>query len=413
MNGVLHVISTSHQNCFAREAKMKQRLGLLVPVLISLIFLWSIPFALADVTGTVKGVCKDVDGKPIVGAIVEWVNSETGRKYELKTNDKGEYFTLGVIPGRYKVTLSKDGRQLYYFNGVIVQGDEVAVDFDMQKEMGAAAQAAGATAQQAKQQQDQQAKIAKENNTIKALNEKLSTAKQDADVGNLDGAVSTMTEATQMDPNRDLLWAKLGEYTLAAAGKQTDNAEKTKRYTDAADDYTKAVDLRQKAMDTDPKAKTPDATKILAQYYNNLGQAQAKLGKTDAAVKAYNQAAQLDPAGAGQYYFNLGAILTNANISNDPKMRQAAAEAFDKAIAADPTRADAYYWKGTNLIGAATLQGDKMVAPPGTAEAFQKYLELQPTGPHAEEAKAMLTSLGSTIETNYGTKKGKPVKKPN
>lgn len=391
---------------------MKQRLGFVVPVLIGLIFFWCIPFALADVTGTVKGVCKDIDGKPMVGAVVEWVNAENGRKYELKTNDKGEYFTLGVIPGRYKVTLIKDGKQIYYFNGVIVQGEEVAVDFDMQKEAGAAAQAGGASAQQAKQQQDQQAKAAKENNVIKALNEKLSTAKQDADAGNLDGAVSTMTEATQMDPNRDLLWAKLGEYTLAAAGKQTDSAEKNKRYTDAADDYTKAVDLRQKAMDTDPKAKTPDATKILAQYFNNLGQAQAKLGKTDDAVKAYNQAAQLDPAGAGQYYFNLGAILTNANVSNDAKMRQAAAEAFDKAIAADPTRADAYYWKGTNLIGAATLQGDKMVAPPGTAEAFQKYLELQPTGPHAEEAKAMLTSLGSTIETNYGTKKGKPVKKP-
>lgn len=391
---------------------MKQRLGLVVPVLISLIFMWYIPSAVGDVTGTVKGVCKDVDGKPIVGAIVEWVNNENGRKYDLKTNDKGEYFTLGVIPGMYKVTLTKDGKQLFFFNGVNVQGMEVALDFDMQKEMGAAAQAAGMSAEQAKQQQEQQTKTTKENNLIKSLNEKLSTAKQSADAGNFDAAMSTMTEATQMDPNRDLLWAKLGDYTLAVAGKQTDSAEKTKRYTDAADDYTKAVDLKQKAMDADPKAKTPDAIKILAQYYNNLGQAQAKTGKTDEAVKSYTQAAQLDPTGAGQYYFNLGAILTNANVSNDSKMRQAAAEAFDKAIAADPTRADAYYWKGTNLIGAATLQGDKMVAPPGTAEAFQKYLELQPNGPHAEEAKAMLTSLGSTIETNYGTKKGKPVKKP-
>jgi tetratricopeptide (TPR) repeat protein len=392
---------------------MKQRLGLVITVLIGLIFSWCIPLALADVTGTVKGVCKDTEGKPLVGATVEWVNAENGRKYDLKTNDKGEYFTLGVIPGRYRVTLLKDGKQIYYFNGVIVQGDEVAVDFDMQKEMGAAAQASGMSAEQAKQQQDQQAKVAKENNTIKSLNEKLSAAKQSADAGNLDAAVATMAEATQMDPNRDLLWAKLGEYNLADAGKQTDAAEKTKHYTDAADDYTKAVDLRQKAMDTDPKAKTPDATKILAQYYNNLGQAEAKTGKTDDAVKAYTQAAQLDPTGAGQYYFNLGAILTNANVSNDAKMRSAAADAFDKAIAADPNRADAYYWKGTNLIGAATLQGDKMVAPPGTAEAFQKYLELAPTGPHAEEAKAMLTSLGSTIETNYGKKSGKPVKKPN
>jgi tetratricopeptide (TPR) repeat protein len=390
---------------------MKQRFA--ISVLIGLMLAVMIPCAMADVTGTVKGVCKDTEGKPITNGTVEWLNIDNGRRYDLKTNSKGEYFTLGIVPGRYRVTLFQEGKQLYFFNNVVVQGDEVAVDFDLQKEMGAAAQAAGMSAEQAKQQQEAQVKAQKETSTIKSLNEKLAAAKQSADAGNLDAAVSTMNEATQIDPNRDLLWAKLGEYTLAFAGKQTDNTEKTKRYTDAADDYSKAVDLKQKAMDTDPKAKTPDATKVLAQYYNNLGQAQAKIGKTDDAVKAYTQAAQLDPAGAGQYYFNLGAILTNANITNDAKMRSAAAEAFDKAIAADPNRADAYYWKGTNLIGAATLQGDKMVAPPGTAEAFQKYLELQPTGPHAEEAKAMLTSLGSTIETNYG-KKGKtaPAKKP-
>ena len=50
----------------------------------------------------------------------------------------------------------------------------------------------------------------------------------------------------------------------------------------------------------------------------------------------------------------------------------------------------------------------KMIAPEGTAEAFQKYLELQPTGQHAEEAKAMLQGLGSTVETSYGSGKKKP-----
>ena len=80
-------------------------------------------------------------------------------------------------------------------------------------------------------------------------------------------------------------------------------------------------------------------------------------------------------------------------------------KAFNKVIAADPNRADAYYWKGVNMIGKATLQGDKMVAPPGTAEAFQKYLELQPTGTYADAAKQMLNSIGSSIETSYGMKK--------
>jgi tetratricopeptide (TPR) repeat protein len=119
----------------------------------------------------------------------------------------------------------------------------------------------------------------------------------------------------------------------------------------------------------------------------------------DDAVKTYAAAAQADPTNAAQYYFNTGAVLTNAGKVDD------ALAAFDKVIAADPTRADAYYWKGVNMIGKATLQGDKMVAPPGTAEAFQKYLELQPTGTYADAAKQMLTSIGASVETSFGKKK--------
>jgi tetratricopeptide (TPR) repeat protein len=120
-------------------------------------------------------------------------------------------------------------------------------------------------------------------------------------------------------------------------------------------------------------------------------------------VANYDKAAQLDPAHAATYFFNEGAVLTNAGKVD------AAIAAFDKVIAADPTRAEAYYWKGVNLIGKATLKGDKMVAPDGTAEAFRKYLELQPEGKLAQPAKDMLASIGATIETGFGKKK--PVKK--
>jgi len=361
--------------------------------------------AFAQVTATVKGVCKDTEGKPFVGALVEWVDTSTGRKYDMKTNNKGEYFSLGIAPGHYKVTLLQGDKEIFHFNGFPVGTDEATLDFDMKKEQAKVAQGAGLTPEQAKQQQEQQSKALKENTTVKNLNEKLAAAKTAADAGDFDTAIAQITEATQVDPSRDLLWAKLGDYDLGSAAKQTDSAEKTKRYEAAVTNYEKAVDIRQKSLDAAPAQKPPDATKTLASFYNNLGKAEAQLGKTDDAVKAYNQAAQLDPAGAGMYYFNLGAILTNANVKNDSAMRNAAVQAFDKAIAADPARADAYYWKGSNLIGMATLQGDKMVAPDGTAEAFQKYLELAPTGPHADEAKAMLQGLGSTVETSYGTKK--------
>jgi tetratricopeptide (TPR) repeat protein len=209
-----------------------------------------------------------------------------------------------------------------------------------------------------------------------------------------------MNDANQMDPTRDLIWFKLGDYYRLSAPKQTDSAEKQKRLDSAVEAYQKAVQLKQAATND----KDPNAAKNLAAYYNNLADALNKARKTDEAVKNYEQAAQIDPTAAAQSYFNIGAVYTNAGRVDD------AIGAFDKVIAADPNRADAYYWKGVNLIGKATLQGDKMVAPAGTAEAFQKYLELQPTGTFADAAKQMLTTIGSSVETSYGNKK-KPPKK--
>jgi tetratricopeptide (TPR) repeat protein len=374
----------------------------IIPLLLVLVVGLSAPSALAQATGSVKGVCKDVEGKPITQAQVEWLGVETGRKYTLKTNNKGEYFSLGISPGKYNVKLSKDGAEIFHFSNVSVSLNEVVLDFDLKKEKSAAVQGQGLSPEQAKQVQEQQAKIAKETNTVKSLNEKLSAAKAASDAGDFETAIAALNDANQIDGTRDLLWFKLGDAYRSSAPKQTDPAEKQKRYEAAATNYQKAIDLRTAS---EQAQKDPNNNATLAAYYNNLAETHAKSNKIDEAVANYAKAAQLDPAKAGQYLFNTGAVLTNAG-----KVDEAIA-AFDKVIAADPTKADAYYWKGVNLIGKATLKGDKMVAPEGTAEAFQKYLELQPNGPLAQPAKDMLASIGANIETHFGAAKKKPVKK--
>jgi len=353
----------------------------------------------SQVSGSVKGVCIDTEGKPITGAVVEWYSKETGHKYSLKTNNKGEYFSLGISPGKYEVKLLKDGKELYTLHGVSVGLDEATADFDLKKEQAQQAKGVGMTAEQAKQVKEAQEKAAKETNTVKALNDKLLAAKAASDAGDFETAIATLTEANQMDGTRDLIWFKLGDAYRMSATKQTDKDEKQKRYESAAGAYQKAVELKQ-ASDQ----KDPDANIKIAAYYNNLADVYSRSGKVDDAIKAYQQAATLDPTHVAQYMFNQGAVLTNAGRVDD------AIVAFDKVIAADPSRADAYYWKGVNMIGKATLKGDKMIAPEGTAEAFQKYLELQPTGNFAQPAKDMLASIGATVETGFGSKK-KPTPK--
>jgi tetratricopeptide (TPR) repeat protein len=350
-----------------------------------------VPAMYGQGTTTVKGVCKDRDGKPFANAQVLFYSAETGRKYNIKTNGKGEYFSLGVASGKYKVTLMQDGKEIYSLNGVPVtlQQDENVIDIDLKKEQGAQQQTM--SDEQKKAIQEQQAKAEKEANTVKSLNDKLAGARAAMLANNFDQAAQLMTDAAQLDPTRDLIFFTLGD---AYRGKAK-SIEKTDRPA-SKEAYEQAITAYEKAI----------ALKPTAAYYNNVAEVYGKAGRMDDAIKAYNEAATLDPTGAGMYYFNLGAILTNSGRIDD------AIEAFKKTVAVDPNKADAYYWMGVNLVGkASTDKSGKVIAVGGTAEAFNKYLELQPTGNYAQQAKDMLTYIGSTIETSFGTKKKPTTKK--
>jgi tetratricopeptide (TPR) repeat protein len=387
------------QNSDLPGGKMKKYFAILLFAILALGL--CVPPIFAQATGSVKGVCKDAQGNPLADAMVVWANMDNGQKYPLKTNKKGEYFSLGLSPGKYLVTLyrnaddMKANKELDHVKGFAVTLDESELPFDLKKEQENVAKGVGLTPEQLKQMQEAQAKQAKETNTVKSLNDKLNAAKTAADAGDFDTAIAALTEATQMDATRDLIWFKLGDYYRLSVPKQTDPAEKQKRLDSAVEAYQKAVQIKQSVTND----KDPNAGKNLAAYYNNLADALYKAKKIDDAVKTYEMAAQADPSQVAQSYFNIGAVLTNSGRPDEANV------AFDKCLAADPARAEAYYQKGLNLLGKATLQGDKTVAPPGTSEAFQKYLELSPTGPNADSAKALLASLGAKVETSYGTKK--------
>jgi tetratricopeptide (TPR) repeat protein len=128
--------------------------------------------------------------------------------------------------------------------------------------------------------------------------------------------------------------------------------------------------------------------------------------KMPEATEALTKAAQLDPQMAAKAYYNMGANLVNSGQSDQ------AVDFFQKAIAADPNYAEAHYQLGVCLMGKAQVDNKtgKITPPPGTAEQFQKYLELKPDGQFAQPSKDMLASLGEGVQTNYtapGAKKKK------
>jgi tetratricopeptide (TPR) repeat protein len=346
-----------------------KRLFLLLSLFTMLVGLSAIP-ALAQ-SGSVKGSAKDQDGKAITDGTVELDNTETGKKMTSKTGSKGEYTVLGVPPGTYNAILSdKDGKRIDAFGKVpVVANQETAVNFDLKKD-----KAAGPTPEEVKKYEE--AKAANEN--IKGLNAILAQVRDLMKAGNYDQSIALLQPAAEKNPQQDLLWGYLGDAYLSS-----------KKYPEAIDAYNKAVDLKP----------------TNAGYLSGLGGAYAKAGQADKAIEFYNKAAEAEPNNKATYYFNEGAVLTNTGKVDD------AIAAFDKVIALEPKKAEAYYWKGVNMVGKATTGKDgKFVAPQGTAEAFQKYLELKPDGPNAEAAKQMLASIGASVETSYGKGKTAPAK---
>ena len=343
----------------------------------SLVLAFSLP-ALAQ-TGTVKGYVKDDTGKAVTNAVVEMVNLDNGRRVTLKTDKNGNFFSIGVPLGTYKVTATQEGKLIWQTAKYPVGGGDGNPDLniDLAKERATQA-AAPENAEVAKKMEAAKAENAKIGN----LNGMLKQANDAMTANNWDQAIQILQQATQQDTTHDLIFGRLGDAYLGAKK------------------YPEAIEAFQKAIALDPNK---------AAYHNNMAQAMAKSNQTDKAIAEYDTAAKLEPAQAGTYYFNEGAVLTNTGKVDD------AIVAFDKVIAADPTKADAYYWKGVNMVGKAKTSADgKFEAPTGTAEAFNKYLELAPDGKYADPAKQMLQTIGAKVETSYGSGKkssGKPIKK--
>jgi tetratricopeptide (TPR) repeat protein len=157
---------------------------------------------------------------------------------------------------------------------------------------------------------------------------------------------------------------------------------------------------RQKALDYYAKALQADPSN--AGLHNNLGSLYTDMGKIPEAQAEFQKAAELDPSRTGMYFYNMGVILVNKG-----KMDEAAA-ALKKCTELDGKNANAFYWYGMALLGKAEYKPDGTIVPvPGTVEAFQTCLKLDPDGEWAAAARLMLENLHEHASTDHKARKKK------
>ncbi len=337
-------------------------------------------------TGSISGVILDLNAKPWAGLTVQAV-SDQGVKQEAKTENDGRYNIRSLRPGVYDVTVisfppPNDKQPPYQMAKVRVQsGEDAKADANFKEilaKQGAAAQ------EQAKKQEEEKQKFqgmkAHFDVGVGLLNQaaqaKTDLAKAPADqrdaikqqVKDLSDKAVTELEASkaaagEKDANLNLVLARLGD-AYDADG----------RADDAANAYKQAIELKPSAA-----------------YYNNLGGIYGRAGKIAEAMAAFQKSAELDPQNAAQAYRNGGITLYNTG-----RLKEAV-EPLKKATELDPKNAQGWYLLGASLVYNMTTKrvGDKeeVIFAPGTIEAYQKAIELDPNGMYGQQAKLGLEQL--------------------
>jgi tetratricopeptide (TPR) repeat protein len=197
--------------------------------------------------------------------------------------------------------------------------------------------------------------------------------------GKTEAAIEKCNQAIAADPTQWEFYQVLGS-AYSTAGKPQE----------ALTSYEKGVAAAQKVIETNPdsgRAKTG-----LGQMLNSEGNLLVQMKRLDDAISVFSQATEVS-AYPAMPYFNLCATYFNL------KRAQEAIPACEKAVSLDPSMSDAYFIKASILFHQGHEENGKYVAPPGTSELLNKYLEYAPYGQHASAVRSMIDKLAGEADT--------------
>lgn len=306
----------------------------LVLVLVLVAVALAVP-ALAQ-NGMVKGTVRDEKGATVEGAKVSInQNGGTGRKFETKSDKKGEFIQIGLPSGSYAVVAEKE-RMASAPTNVNVSAGKPA-------EVALVVSAAGGANTKASQE------------AAAALKKVFDEGVAASGSGNHQDAIAKFQQGIQLNASCSDCYNNIGFSYM-----------QLKDYPKAEEAYKKATELRP---------NDAAAYNGLANVYN----AQKKFTEAQAAsAKATQLAGSSGGAGNADALYNQGVILFNGGKAADAK------PLFEQAIAANPNHGEAHYMLGMTLAG-SDLKAARA--------AFEKYLQLAPTGANAAMAKQFLDAL--------------------
>lgn len=270
-------------------------------------------------------------------------NADTGKTYKTKSEKSGDFSLLGVPYGNYQVDVIGDkGEKLFTQKTSLGTEKSTGSNFlkiDIVK--GAALPDTGAPVP--KLSKEELAKIDADNKKIAGLNSLIKdaeTARQAQDWPKAESALKQLLAAAP-DTSRWDFYMYLGE----AQSKSNKLPEAVQTYDKGIQEAQSLISGSAPANSKIPTLNSAAAKSGAVRMLTSQGSIYMKLQKPDEAIAALKKAAALDPGSAlGQY--NLCGVQFSAQKYDDAKT------------------------------------------------TCNKYLQLEPSGPHSEEVKAFLTQMG-------------------